>query len=117
MIHGIVPRDVVTVTDADAIKAVAAPTMIIIGDADIIRPEGAVELFRLRGGGVPGDYVGLPPARLAILPGTTHMTGPTRTEWLRSMIGEFLDAPMSNERRAPVSPIDLTSVGAQGELG
>ena len=58
----------------EIVKAIAAPTMVIIGDADIIRPEGAAELFRLRGGGVPGDYVGLPAARLAVLPGTTHMT-------------------------------------------
>ncbi|MGD9890157.1 MAG: alpha/beta fold hydrolase [Dehalococcoidia bacterium] len=80
---------------AEVIWAIAAPTMIIVGDADIIRPEGAAELFRMRGGGVPGDFVPTTPARLAVLPGTTHMTLPTRTEWLRSMIAEFLDAPMS----------------------
>jgi pimeloyl-ACP methyl ester carboxylesterase len=78
----------------EAIRAIVVPTMIIVGDADIIRPEGAVELFRLRSGGVPGDFVPISPARLAVLPGTTHMTFPTRTEWLRSMITEFLDAPM-----------------------
>jgi pimeloyl-ACP methyl ester carboxylesterase len=97
----------------EAIKTIAAPTMIIIGDADIIRPEGAAELFRMRGGGVPGDYVGLTPARLAVLPGTTHMTAPTRTAWLRSMMVEFLDAPVPNGRQAPVGPIDLMSVGAR----
>lgn len=29
-----------------------------------------------------------------VLPGTTHVTIINRTEWLLSMIGEFLDAPM-----------------------
>jgi hypothetical protein len=51
-----------------------------------------VELFRLRGGGVLGDLAGLPPARLAVLPGTTHVTLVQRAEWLSSMVGEFLDA-------------------------
>jgi pimeloyl-ACP methyl ester carboxylesterase len=95
------------------IRAIAAPTMIIVGDADIIRPEGAVELFRLRGGGVPGDYAGMPPARLAVLPGSTHMTTPARTEWLRSMIEEFLDTPDGQGAERAASPIDLTAVGAR----
>jgi len=98
---------------ADVIRAIAAPTMVIAGDADIIRPEGAVELFRLRGGGVPGDYVGLPAARLAILPGTTHMTAPTRTGWLRSMIAEFLDAPMPEGRQIPDGPLGLIGAGTR----
>jgi pimeloyl-ACP methyl ester carboxylesterase len=101
---------------ADVVRAVAAPTMIVVGDADIIRPEGAAELFRLRGGGVPGDYVGLTPARLAVLPGTTHMTAPTRTEWLRSMIAEFLDAPVGEGRDVPGSPLDLTGVGPRHDM-
>jgi pimeloyl-ACP methyl ester carboxylesterase len=92
---------------AETIRGIAAPTMIVVGDADIVRPEGAVELFRLRGGGVPGDYVGLPAARLAILPGTTHMTAPARTEWLRSMLAEFLDAPMPSGVQAPGGPLNL----------
>jgi pimeloyl-ACP methyl ester carboxylesterase len=78
----------------ETIRAIAAPTMIIVGDADIITPEAAVELFRLRGGGVPGDFVPMPPAQLAILPGTTHMMLIARTEWLGSMVPAFLDASM-----------------------
>jgi hypothetical protein len=52
-----------------------------------------VEMFRLLGGGVLGDFVGLPPSRLAVLPGSTHITVMQRTEWLLSMVTEFLDAP------------------------
>lgn len=80
---------------ADAIRGIRAPTMIVIGDSDIVQPEHAVEMFRLLGGGVIGDLVGLPNARLAILPGTTHITVAYRAEWLIPMIDEFLDAPVS----------------------
>lgn len=79
-----------------AMRAIAAPTLVAIGDADL-PPEHAVELFRLRGGGVPGDLVGLPVARLAVLPGTTHASLPLRAEWLAPMVAEFLDAPTPTE--------------------
>ena len=58
---------------ADEIKALNIPTLLIAGDSDIIMPEHTVELFRLLGGGVPGDIEGLPASRLAILPATTHI--------------------------------------------
>jgi len=80
---------------ADDIRNLAAPTMLIIGDSDIVKPEHAVEMFRLLGGGVIGDLAGLPRSRLAVLPGTTHVTLVQRTDWLASMVGEFLDAEVS----------------------
>ncbi len=76
------------------IRSIGAPTLLIVGDSDVVRPEHAVEMFRLLGGGVMGDLAGLPNSRLAILPGTTHVTLVDRADWLVSMIGEFLDAPM-----------------------
>jgi pimeloyl-ACP methyl ester carboxylesterase len=79
---------------AEAIRSIKAPTLLIIGDSDIVRPEGAVEMFRLLGGGVIGDLAGLPRSQLAVLPGTTHITLVHRADWLVSMVGEFLDAPM-----------------------
>ena len=77
-----------------AVQAITAPTMFIIGDSDGTRPEHAVEMFRLRGGGVFGDLAGLPAAQLAILPGTTHVGMLDRADWLLPMIEAFLDAPM-----------------------
>lgn len=68
----------------DAIRSIAAPALVVVGDADVIRPEHAVELFRM-----------LPQARLAVLPGTDHMQVTARTACLVPMIGEFLDAPVS----------------------
>ena len=77
---------------ADDLRDLAAPTMLVIGDSDIVQPEHTVELFRLLGGGVAGDLAGLPRSRLAVLPGTTHITLVQRADWLSSMVGEFLDA-------------------------
>lgn len=81
----------------DEIRAISAPTMVVIGDSDGTTPEHAVELFRLRGGGVFGDLSGLPNARLAILPGTTHVGLIGRVDWLVPMIDEFLEDPASND--------------------
>jgi pimeloyl-ACP methyl ester carboxylesterase len=78
----------------DQVRSIKIPTMLIVGDADVVRPEHVVKMFRLLGGGVPGDLAGLPRSRLAVLPGTTHVTLITRTDWLVSMIPEFLDAPV-----------------------
>ena len=77
---------------ADDVRNLAAPAMVVIGDSDIVRPEHAVEIFRLLGGGVAGDLAGLPRSRLAVLPGTTHITLVQRADWLSSMVREFLDA-------------------------
>jgi pimeloyl-ACP methyl ester carboxylesterase len=83
---------------AEAIEAIKAPTLLIIGDSDIVRPEHAVEMFRLLGGGVMGDLAGLPNSQLAVLPGTTHVTLVERADWLVSMITAFLDAPMPDAK-------------------
>lgn len=76
----------------NTIKAIKAPVMLVIGDADIIRPEHTVEFFRLLGGGVIGDMAGIPNARLAVLPGTSHAVIMQRSSWLAAMADEFLDA-------------------------
>lgn len=78
----------------ERIRSIKAPTLIMIGDSDVVRPEHAVQMFRLLGGGVAGDVAGLPRSQLAVLPGTTHVTIVDRAEWLVSMVTEFLDAPM-----------------------
>jgi pimeloyl-ACP methyl ester carboxylesterase len=77
---------------AEAISGLGKPAMLVYGDSDIVRPEHAVEMFRLLGGGVVGDLVGVPASRLAIVPGTTHVTLVQRFDWLAPMIEEFLDA-------------------------
>ena len=67
---------------AETIGSISALTLIMSGDADVVRPEHAVEIFRL-----------LPHAKLAILPLTDHMAMVKRASWESSMIEEFLRAP------------------------
>jgi pimeloyl-ACP methyl ester carboxylesterase len=66
--------------DAD-VQTIKAPTMILIGDADVIKPEHAVEMYRLL----------LPISQLAILPGINHMT--LVTNWPVQLIEKFLNEP------------------------
>ncbi|WP_280445320.1 alpha/beta fold hydrolase [Nocardia brasiliensis] len=81
----------------DDARKIKAPTLTVIGDSDIVRPEHAVEMFRLFGGGIMGDTpAGLPNAQLAILPGTTHVTLVHRPDLLLPMIPAFLDAPVKD---------------------
>jgi pimeloyl-ACP methyl ester carboxylesterase len=82
----------------DDIRAIAAPTLIVLGDSDGVRLEHAVEFFKLRGGGVMGDLAGMPASQLAVLPGTSHFVPPgsgllDRADWLLAMVPPFLDAP------------------------
>jgi pimeloyl-ACP methyl ester carboxylesterase len=77
---------------ADDVRAVRAPTLLINGDSDIIQPEHAVAMFRLLGGGAPADLTSAPDSRLAVLPGTSHVSLLERVDWLGIMILEFLNA-------------------------
>jgi pimeloyl-ACP methyl ester carboxylesterase len=65
------------------VQSISAPTLVVIGDHDIVRPEHAVLMYHL-----------IPYAQLAILPDTDHMTIVKRSDWLLPMIGAFLDIPM-----------------------
>lgn len=77
------------------VQRIKAPLFMAIGDADGVRYEHALELFRAKGGGKMGDIHGLPQSRLAILPGTTHIGMMHRTDWLIPMINDFLDADLT----------------------
>lgn len=78
------------------VKKIQAPMFMVIGDADGVRYEHALELFRAKGGGKMGDMHGLPKSRLAILPGTTHVGMIHRTDWLIPMITDFLDSDLNS---------------------
>jgi pimeloyl-ACP methyl ester carboxylesterase len=80
---------------SEDVAAIEAPSMIMVGDADSVRTAHAVEFFELLGGGKADagwDGSGMPDARLAILPATTHydiFSSPA----LASTVAPFLDAP------------------------
>ena len=76
----------------EAVKAMPMPLFMALGDADGVRYEHALDLFRAKGGGQMGDLHGLPQSRLAVLPGTTHIGMLQRVDWLVPMITDFLDS-------------------------
>jgi pimeloyl-ACP methyl ester carboxylesterase len=73
------------------VQAISAPTLIVIGDADIVKPDHAVEMYRLRGGDVASDMVGMPASRLAIIPGTNHIGVMFKPELLAAFVSDFLN--------------------------
>lgn len=76
---------------ADEVKALKTPVLIITGDADVTTLEHSVAMFRLLGGGGPGD-MGKPLAasRLAVLPATSHTAIINQPDLLLAFIRPFL---------------------------
>ena len=64
---------------ADEIRAITAPTFLVIGDRDFVRLDHAAEMLDL-----------FPDCRLAVLPATRHTEVMQRTNELHSLIGPFL---------------------------
>ncbi|WP_222841972.1 alpha/beta fold hydrolase [Cystobacter ferrugineus] len=89
------------ITDAQ-MRAISAKTMVIVGDADGVKLEHAVAMFKLRGGGdeeaaATGMLTKVPAARLVILPATSHIGISGEAKVLESMVTPFLeDAPPAN---------------------
>jgi pimeloyl-ACP methyl ester carboxylesterase len=76
-------------------RSIRAGTMVIVGDADGVKPEHAVAMFKLRGGGdeaaAAGALPDVPAARLVILPATSHISILAAVDALEPMITAFLD--------------------------
>lgn len=64
----------------DEIAAIRAPTMIVIGDRDVVTLEQAGQMKKA-----------LPGSRLCVLPDTRHLQLHTRGAWLNPMVDDFLD--------------------------
>jgi pimeloyl-ACP methyl ester carboxylesterase len=78
----------------EEVRAIRAPVLIVVGDADSVRPSHALAMFELLGGGqADGGTSGLPNAQLAVLPGTTHLDVLARPDRLLPAVVPFLDAP------------------------
>jgi pimeloyl-ACP methyl ester carboxylesterase len=75
----------------DAVKELKSPVLIVAGDADMMTLEHIVSMFRLLGGGEPGD-MGKPlgASRLAILPATSHTAVIDQVDLLMGFIEPFL---------------------------
>jgi pimeloyl-ACP methyl ester carboxylesterase len=81
-------------SDAE-VSSISARTMVIVGDADAVKPEHALTMFKLRGGGeqaAAADPLGtVPAARLVILPATSHVGIAAESAVLAPMVTAFLD--------------------------
>jgi pimeloyl-ACP methyl ester carboxylesterase len=80
----------------EQMRSITAKTMVIIGDADGVKPEHALKMFELRGGGdeeaaSTGMLQKVPAARLVILPATSHIGISGETAVLVPMVTAFLD--------------------------
>jgi pimeloyl-ACP methyl ester carboxylesterase len=78
------------------VSSISARTMVVVGDADAVKPEHALAMFRLRGGGdqeaaAAGMLRKVPAARLVILPATSHVGIAAATAVLAPMVSAFLD--------------------------
>jgi pimeloyl-ACP methyl ester carboxylesterase len=83
------------ISDAQ-MRSISAKTMVIIGDADAVKPEHALAMFKLRGGGdeeaaASGTLQNAPAARLVILPATSHVGIAGESAVLAPMVSAFLD--------------------------
>jgi len=83
------------ISDAQ-MRSIPAKTMVIAGDADAVKPEHALAMFKLRGGGdeeaaASGVLQDVPAARLVILPATSHIGIFGESAVLAPMISAFLD--------------------------
>jgi len=83
------------ISDAQ-MRSFSAPTMVIVGDADGVRPEHAVAMFELRGGGdedaaASGALQRVPAARLVVLPAMSHIGISGEAAVLVPMVSAFLD--------------------------
>lgn len=83
------------ISDAQ-MRSISAMTMVIIGDADAVKPEHALAMFKLRGGGdeqaaASGTLQKVPAARLVILAATSHVGIAGESAVLAPMVNAFLD--------------------------
>lgn len=82
-----------------AMRRLKHKTMIVMGDHDVVTPEHAAEMFRMRGGGersivAQGSLNKPPPARLLILPATSHLGVIGEAEVIVALVTPFLDDVM-----------------------
>jgi len=83
------------ISDAQ-MRSISAKTMVIAGDADAVKPEHALAMFKLRGGGdeeaaASGVLREVPAARLVILAAMSHIGIFGESAVLAPMVSAFLD--------------------------
>ena len=80
----------------EEMRSISAKTMVIVGDADGVKPEHALAMFELRNGGdeeaaASGVLQKVPAARLVVVPAMSHIGISGQSELLAPMVSAFLD--------------------------
>ena len=88
----------------EEMRSITAKTMVIVGDADGVKLEHALAMFKLRGGGdeeaaASGMLQDVPAARLVVLPAMSHIGLSGESQFLVPIVSAFLDdvPPMTPE--------------------
>lgn len=82
----------------DAMRAIEAPTLLIVGDTDIVQPMKVLKLFQLMGGAVSEHPMGPardPDRQFAVLPDVTHFDILYRVDLLMPLLVGFLSTEPS----------------------
>ncbi|MGN6486764.1 MAG: alpha/beta fold hydrolase [Devosia sp.] len=69
------------------------PSLLIFGDADVVKVEHIAKMHQLLGGLTDGDTNGLPKTQLLVLPGTSHINvffNPANVEIRKAVVPTFL---------------------------
>jgi pimeloyl-ACP methyl ester carboxylesterase len=74
----------------DHIKKLSSPVLLIMGDNDGVDLQYTASTYQLLGGGVIGDFAGLPKSQLSIVPNSSHVSLMGKTEVLSGLILPFL---------------------------
>jgi pimeloyl-ACP methyl ester carboxylesterase len=80
----------------DEMRSISAKTMVIVGDADGVKPQHALAMFNLLGGGdeeaaAAGVLQDVPSARLVVLPAMSNVGISGESNVLVPMVSAFLD--------------------------
>jgi pimeloyl-ACP methyl ester carboxylesterase len=80
----------------EEMRSISAKTMVIVGDADGVKLEHALAMFKLRGGGdeeaaASGVLQKVPAARLVVVPAMSHIGISGQSELLAPMVSAFFD--------------------------
>ena len=80
----------------EQMRSISAKTLVIVGDADGVRLEHALSMFKLRDGGdeaaaASGVLLDAPAARLVVLPAMSHIGISGESDLLVPMMTAFLD--------------------------
>jgi len=90
--------------DEKAFAAIDVPSLLIFGDADVIKIEHIARMHSLLGGITDGDSNGLPKTQLMVLPGTSHINvffNPQNVAYMKVAVPTFLGQQLPQAPQMP----------------